>query len=120
MTDTKAPARNLPPDPGPLHPDDLRRVLVLRTPPGPQTGLIPEAWFTPQEGRYIAGAFRIPGGRRVAVMVDPEIEPATFRIEDALTGVVVQTGTVGQRRPIPLPQVDIKDRIARMRPHEVR
>lgn len=97
----------LAPDPGPAHPDDLRRVLVIRTPPHPRMGLVPEAFFTPGDGRYIAGSFRIPGGRRFAVAVDPEIEAGTFRVEDALTGEVVRTGEMGRihdRLPASLPR----------------
>lgn len=89
----------LPPDPGPSHPHDLRRVLVLGVPPWPALGLIPEATLDPQPhgNRQICGVYRVRGGRRITVAVDPAVTPMEYVVEDALTGVVVQSGRVGER-----------------------
>lgn len=86
----------LPPDPGPPHPSDLRRVLVLGQPPWPALGLISETIFTPTDGRHIFGSFRVRGGRRISVVVDPDMDPLDYAVEDALTGEVVRTGRVGE------------------------
>lgn len=87
----------LPVDPGPPHALDLCRVLVLGVPPWPGLGLTPEATFTPQPERYIAGVYRAREGRRIAVAVDPASDPGAFAIEDALTGRIVQAGRAGER-----------------------
>lgn len=84
-----------PPDPLSPHLLDLRRVLVLSEPPSKRIPAIPEAFFTPHEGRYLAGSFRVPTSRRIAIAVDPMLEPGAYQLEDALTGQVVRTGRVG-------------------------
>ena len=87
----------LPADPGPPHPLDLCRVLVLGVPPWPGLGLTAEAAFESKPERYIAGCYRARGGRRIVVAVDPAADPGLFVIEDALTGAIVREGRAGER-----------------------
>ena len=89
----------LPADPGPPHPHDLCRVLVLGVPPWPGLGLTVEAAFEPKPERYMAGCYRARGGRRIVVAVDPAADPESFVIEDALTGAIVREGRAGERIP---------------------
>lgn len=72
---------------------------MLGVPPWPALGLIPEVLFSAfaPDGRQAIGAFRVRGGRRIAVAVDPSMDPMEYVVEDALTGSVVRTGRVGER-----------------------
>jgi hypothetical protein len=76
---------------------DLRRVIVLGTPPWPGLLFTPEATFDAHSGRYIAGSYRTPGGGRIAIAVDPTMDPAEYVLEDALTGTVLRAGRIGER-----------------------